>query len=323
MAAKDIDIAEEHYDDLRLKIIREVKQSYYELCFVLAAIDITQQNKILIQQFIVITETKYSVGKGIQQDVLKAQVELSKIIDELIDLKRRKQTEKAKLNTLMSLLPQSPLSISHGIKKTEFNYKIDELMEISEEHRPVLKKIRVLKEKYLVAKQLAEREYYPNFNIGFRYGQRDDGPVRDRADFVSAFVGINIPLWYKTKQKKKVAQESYKIAVIRQTYNHSRNQIYLGIKTLMDKEAKGDETLKLIQKGILPQARQSLESAMVGYSVDKVDFLTLLNNQLTLFKWEIKYHRELTSYEKNLAALENMVGKSLTNDFAVNGRGNQ
>ena len=67
----------------------------------------------------------------------------------------------------------------------------------------------------------------------------------------------------------------------------------------------------MIQQGILPQARQSLESALAGYSVDKVDFLTLLSNQVTLFQWEVKYHRELTEYEKTLAEIESVVGKRL------------
>ncbi|MCH8157008.1 MAG: TolC family protein, partial [Nitrospinae bacterium] len=261
---------------------------------------------------VAIAETKYSVGKGVQQDVLKAQVELSQIIDELIQLKQKGKTEKARLNTLMNLLPQKPISIPRGLTKTRFSYNIDELQKMAEESRPVLKQIMRLKERFQVAKQLAEREYYPDFNVGFRYGQREDGPRRlERPDFFSAFVGINIPLWHKTKQSRKVAEEGFQIDRVQDAYNNLRNRIFLKIKEQMDEEARGSETLDLIEKGILPQARQSLESALAGYPVDKVDFLTLLDNQITLFRWEIKYYRELASYEKTLAELENVVGKSL------------
>ena len=89
------------------------------------------------------------------------------------------------------------------------------------------------------------------------------------------------------------------------------NQIFFGIKKLMDQEAKSSETLSLIKTAILPQARQSLESALSGYGVDKVDFLSLLDTQVTLLDWEIKYHRELADYEQTLANLEQTVGKSL------------
>ncbi len=317
MANKNVGVAEQSYDDLQLRIIRDVKQSYYELCFVLAAIEITQQNKKLLEQFVTIAETKYSVGKGIQQDVIKAQVEFSQIMNELIALNKRKETEQAKLNSLMNLLPQSPLTIPHGINKSSFNYKIEELQKLTEEHRPVLEQIRLTKERYQIARKLAQKDYYPNFNVGFKYGQRENGRAggtgtfQNRPDFVSAFVGINIPIWYKTKQSKKVAEQSYKVNVAQEAYNKAKNQIFLGIKELMDQEAKSSETLKLIKTAILPQARQSLESALAGYGVDKVDFLTLLNNQVTLLGWEIKYHRELADYEKTLAALEQTVGKSL------------
>ncbi|MCH7623193.1 MAG: TolC family protein [Nitrospinae bacterium] len=317
MANKNVGIAEETYDDLKLRIIRDVKRSYFELCFVLAAIEITKQNKGLLEQFVTIAETKYSVGKGIQQDVIKAQVELSKNMDELIDLKKRKETEKGKLNTLMDLLPQSPLVIPHGITKSSFNYKIEELQSLAEEHRPVLEQIRLSKERYQIARKLAKKDYYPNFNVGFKYGQRENGRAngigtfQNRPDFVSAFVGINIPIWYKTKQSRKVAEQSYRVKVAQEAYNKVRNQIFLGIKKLMDQEAKSSETLTLIKTAILPQARQSLESALAGYGVDKVDFLSLLDTQVTLLNWEIKYHRELADYEKTLAKLEQTVGKSL------------
>ena len=317
MANKNVGIAEETYDDLKLRIIRDVKRSYFELCFVLAAIEITKQNKGLLEQFVTIAETKYSVGKGIQQDVIKAQVELSKNMDELIDLKKRKETEKGKLNTLMDLLPQSPLVIPHGITKSSFNYKIEELQSLAEEHRPVLEQIRLSKERYQIARKLAKKDYYPDFNVGFKYGQREDGRAngigtfQNRPDFVSAFVGINIPIWYKTKQSRKVAEQSYRVNVAQEAYNKVRNQIFLGIKKLMDQEAKSSETLTLIKTAILPQARQSLESALAGYGVDKVDFLSLLDTQVTLLNWEIKYHRELADYEKTLAKLEQTVGKSL------------
>ncbi|MFQ5481661.1 MAG: TolC family protein [Nitrospinaceae bacterium] len=311
IARKDVGVTEQAYERLKLSIKRQVKQSYYELCFVLAAIDITRENKTLLEQFVTITSIKYGVGKGIQQDVLKAQVELSKIMDELIKLNKRKESEQARLNTLMDRLPQTPLSISHGIRKTSLNFEIEELQGLTEESNPSLQELTILKEKFQLSRKLAKKEYYPDFNVGFRYGQRENSPITDHPDFLSAFVGVNIPLWYKTKQRRKVAEEAYRVDVVQEAYRDSRNLLFLRIKELLDEEARQSETLQLIAQGILPQARQSLDSAMAGYSVDKVDFLTLLDNELTLFKWQIKYHEELARHEKTLAELEQVVGTGL------------
>ena len=310
-AEKDVSIAKWNLKELELNIIRQVKESFYELCFVNSALDTTRQNKVLLKQFVTIAESKYSVGKGIQQDVLKAQVELSKIMDELIELRQLQANETAKLNTLMNRLPQEPLEIPHGLSQTNFIFDITTLQDLAVKNRPFLQGIQSAINKFTVTKKLAEKEYYPNIQVGVRYGQRQNSAIQDHPDFISGFIGVNIPIWFATKQQKKVAEENYRILTAKDSYNAARNDVFLKIKLIVDKEIKGRELISLIKTGIIPQARQSLESALAAYSVDKIDFLTLIDNQVTLLKWEIKYHRQLTDYEQNLAALEHVVGQQL------------
>ena len=310
-ADKDVSIVEWNLKELELKIIRQVKESFFDLCFINSAIETTEQNKVLLKQFVTIAESKYSVGKGIQQDVLKAQVELSKIMDELIELEQLRANETSKLNILMNRLPQEPLEIPHGLTQTVFKFKITALQELAKKNRPFLQGIQSVINKFTITKKLAEKEYYPNFQVGLRYGQRQDSPIQDHPDFVSGFIGVNIPIWFATKQRKKVAEENYRILTAKESYNAAKNDVFLKIQLILDKEIKSRKLINLIKTGIIPQARQSLESALAAYSVDKIDFLTLIDNQVTLLKWEIKYHRELTDYEQNLAALEHVVGQSL------------
>lgn len=310
-AEEDTNIARWNLKELKLKITRQVKEAFFELCFINSAIDTTEQNKVLLKQFITIAESKYSVGKGIQQDVLRAQVEYSKIIDELIELRQRKANETARLNTLMNRLPQEPLNIPHGLTQTEFKFTVDQLQGMALKNRPFLQSIQTAIDKFKLNRQIAEKEYYPNFQVGIRYGQRQDSQMQDHPDFLSGFIGVNIPIWFASKQKKKVAEESYRIQTAKDSFQVAKNDIFLKIKIITDKEEKGRKLIGLIQNGIIPQAKQSLESALVAYSVNKIDFLTLIDNQVTLLKWKIKSHRELTDYEQNLAALEHVVGQSL------------
>jgi outer membrane protein TolC len=185
------------------------------------------------------------------------------------------------------------------------------LQDLAEKNRPFLQGIQSTINKFTITKKLAEREYYPNIQVGVRYGQRQDSQVQDHPDFISGFIGVSIPIWFATKQSKKVAEENYRIITAKDSYNAARNDVFLKIKLILDKEIKGQKLISLIKTGIIPQARQSLESALAAYSVDKIDFLTLIDNQVTLLKWEIKYHRQLTDYEQNLAALEHVVGQQL------------
>jgi outer membrane protein, heavy metal efflux system len=317
-AKEDVAISEWNLQELELKIIREVKESFYELSFINSATEITEENKILLKQFVTIAESKYAVGKGVQQDVLKSQVELSKIMDQLIGLKDVQANETARLNTLMNRLPQEPLSIPHGLSKTDFKFDILTLQELAKKNRPFLQGIKSAIQKFRFTKKLAEKEYYPNFQVGVRYSQRQDSPIQDHPDFISGFIGITIPIWFATKQRKKVAEENYRIETTKESFNAAKNDVFLKIKLIMDREVKARKLISLIKTGIIPQARQTLESSMGAYTVDKVDFLTLIENQVTLLQWEIKYHRELADYEQNLAALEHVVGQPLFNSTLVN-----
>jgi outer membrane protein TolC len=77
--------------------------------------------------------------------------------------------------------------------------------------------------------------------------------------------------------------------------------------------------MSLYQKGIIPQTRLSLESAISGYQVGTVDFLTLLDNLVTLFSFELEYHNQLADYEKALARIEELSGIDLTDQYGRKG----
>ena len=263
-----------------------------------------------------IAEVKYSVGRGLQQDVLLAQVELSKIIEDLITLKQKRQTAESRLNTLLYRDPRSHLGKTVDVEKTEFNHTLEELMSRAVEKRPLLESLKALIESAEASYKLSKKEYYPDFNVGLSYGQREGGRNKkgvniDRTDFVSGFVTVNIPLYFRTKQDKRVAQTIAEKSLSEERFNSVKNEIYYQLKDLMADEEKGKGLINLYKTGILPQAKQSLDSSISGYQVDKVDFLTMLQNWVTLFKYENEYYKVLSDYEKTLARLENVVGERL------------
>ncbi|MCX5884531.1 MAG: TolC family protein [Proteobacteria bacterium] len=311
MATKEYLAASQGVEEKKLEIIKKVKTLYFDLYFVNKALDITEKNRGLISTLTKITETKYSVGEGIQQDVLKAQVELSKIIEEFINLKQQKETIKAELNSLLNRLPQSPLPDPPEIERTPFNLSLEQLQEKALEKSPRLKKLAQMIEKNKVAYSLAKKEYYPDFDVALSYGQRQDLGAFKRADMLSASVTVPIPLWYKSKQDRKVEETHCSINVAQAEHDAAKNEIFYRIKDQTAKEEKQNALLDLYKRGIIPQARQSLDSAIAGYRVNKVDFLTLLDNRLTLYNYEVFYQQTLADYEKNLAELEEVTGDTI------------
>jgi outer membrane protein TolC len=311
MAEKELEIVREEYVDKKNNIIMQVEVIYQNLLFINKAIEITEENKNLLREFVKIAETKYTVGKGIQQDVLKAQVELSKMIDQLILLEQKRQTAVARLNTLLNRPTQMLFTDIGQIKQTSFNLTFENLQKIAEENRPVLIGLKHLIERYRFAYKLAEKDFYPDFDVGISYGQRDDNPTVERPDFFSGSITINIPLWYKTKESRKVAEEKAKVRKAKEQYGSMKNNISFQIKDIMAEIERYNQEIELFKTGLIPQSTLSLESAIAGYKTNKVDFITLVNNQITLYNYETDYYRALTNHEKKVAELEAAVGKRL------------
>jgi outer membrane protein TolC len=311
MAEKALEIVKEEYVDKKNNIIMKVKVAYENIIFIYNAIEITERNKDLLREFVKIAETKYTVGKGIQQDVLKAQVELSKIIDRLIVLEQKRQSSVARLNTLLNRPTQMPFTDIGQRKQTSFNLTFENLQKIAEEEQPVLIGLKHLIERFRFSYKLAEKDFYPDFDVGISYGQRDDSLTEERSDFLSGFITINIPIWYKTKESRKVAEEKANMRKATEQYNSMKNEIFFQIKDILTDIERYNQEIELFNTGLIPQSTLSLESAIAGYKVNKVDFITLVNNQITLYNYEIDYYRALTGYEKKIAELEAVVGKRL------------
>ena len=152
-----------------------------------------------MEDFAKIAETRYSVGEGIQQDVLKAHVEVSKMVDELIMLDQRKRALEAKLNALLNRPPETPMGKPEEVIFKKLPFTIEELQKMALEMNPTLKGMKKMIEAKEKAHALAKREYYPDFNFKFAYGQRDNGPEMKRRDMLTGMVEMNIPIFYQVE----------------------------------------------------------------------------------------------------------------------------
>jgi outer membrane protein, heavy metal efflux system len=311
IARKETEIVREDYEEKKNDLVMQVKNTFRNLLLIDKTIDVTKENRDLLREFVKTTETKYAVGEGIQQDVLKAQVELSRMTDALITLAQKKESVAAHLNTLLNRPVDTPFREIEGIdikgiKHRGFVFTQDELQKIAEANRPVLIGAKHLIERDRLALRLAEKNYYPDFDVGVSYGQRDERP-----DFVSGFVMVTVPLWHKTKEDKKVAEERANILQATEQYNAMKNALFFRIRDAVTQIGKYQKKIELFKTGLLPQSRAALESAISGYQVNKVDFITLVNNQVTLYNYEIEYYRAVTDYENKISDIEATVGKRL------------
>ncbi|KAA3616781.1 MAG: TolC family protein [Calditrichaeota bacterium] len=312
IAQKGADVSNANWQELKIQLIRNIKSTYYDLYFVDEAISTTEKNRELLVEFVNIAEQKYTVGKGVQQDVLKAQVELSKMLDRLINLKQKREKIEARLNALLNRKINQPFGKTEKISYQELKIDQETIEQLILQKRPLFSawQLRIEQNDKKVA--LAKKQYWPDFSFFAAYSQRDvlqNG--MGGADFLSAGITLDIPLYFWRKQRKQVEEKQLFRKSIEHSYGNIKLKTFSALDNAITDLAKNDERLELYETGIIPQAAQSLQSAMIGYQTDKVDFLTLVNNQMTLFNLELEYERILSEYNKNIAELEYLAGGEL------------
>jgi len=314
MAEKESEAVFNEIQEKVNRIIKEVKLVYYNLSHVYRAMVVVDRNKRILEDFAKIAEARYSVGEGIQQDVLKAHVEVSKMVDELIMLGQRKNALEAKLNSLLNRPPEAQVGEPEEVIFRKLPFTLEELQKMALEMNPTLKGMKKMIEAKKKAYALAKREYYPDFNFKFAYGQRDNsrGPeVMKRRDMLTGMMEMNIPIFYKSKQDRKVAETKAEILGAEAQYRAMKNEIFYMVADMSSMIQRVERQIDLYKTGIIPQASLQINSAMSTYRVNKADFMTLLDSQMTLFKYELEYHQALTEFEKNVASMGAAIGKQL------------
>src|SRR5262245_41233783 len=211
-----------NYEQTRLNVIAEVKDAYYDLYYAYKAIETITKNKDLLEKFAKIAEAGYAVGKGIQQDVLKARVEISKLAEQLTMLEQRRQTAEARLNSLLFREPETPVGTPEEVKPRDFTYSLADLNEMALTSYPALKaqQRKIDREQYNVL--LVKKDFYPDFSVGLTYLNRPGMPAMSGVN-----VGVKIPLYFWQKQRPAMTEATASAAAEKQRLENTKTLVFL------------------------------------------------------------------------------------------------
>jgi outer membrane protein TolC len=258
-------------------------------------------------QFEKTAKARYSVGQAAQQDVFRAQVESSRVLDRLAVLDQQKESLHAAVNRLVNRPPDGPLGTPEDVHATILTISLPELSRRADEFSPVLLATTKSVRRSEQAVSLAQRQYYPDFDVT-ALGIRND-KINDNG--YQVMVGIKIPLFYETKQKQGVREALAGLESAREDFTATRQDLLFQVKDAFVQAQRAERLITILRDAIIPQATLGLQAAQAGYTVGKVDFLTLLNSLLTLQDSQLELHGEIVSHEKALARLEAVTGGPL------------
>jgi outer membrane protein TolC len=303
VATREAERTEQEYLAVPLHVLARLKEAFYGLAFVHTSIDIVERNRLVLVDFERTAQARYAVGKGVQQDVFRAQTEISRLLARLAILEQQKVSLRADLNRLVNRPPADPLGRPQPIQATRLQRSLSELNALVDAAPLLQAQVKgVERGEQTIA--LARREYFPDFEVGVA-GIHNDTMQKDGYEVM---LGIKVPLYYATKQRAAMREALAGREAARQDLQAVRQEILFRIQDNFAQAQRAEQLIAILKDAIVPQARLTLESAQAGYAVGTVDFLTLLSSLLTLQENELELHGEITEHEKAVARIEEIIG---------------
>jgi outer membrane protein TolC len=263
----------------------------------------------MVRRLVRIAETEYATGRGLQNDVLRAQVEMSKLLDEKITLKKKRRVIEDRINELLNSETYRSIEPPAIVPYSDLKLNVDDLNALSLNNNAMLRVKEAEVEQAQVAVDLAGKDYYTDIDLMVSYGQRDETePGQERADFVSASVVLTLPVWQKNKQKKKFAAAEKRHESAVKSYQDLARRLPHQVDAVVSEIRSSQENYRLIADTLLIQTEQWARSSLSAYEVGKVEFDTMINAWIRLLRFELQAENYLLTIYQKQAELEEILG---------------
>lgn len=275
-------------DDRESMLKKQVRLSWLELYYWTRAQEVVTQNRGLFEQLVEVTQYHYAAGRSNQQDVIRAQLELSRLDDRLLEIKTRQEKAGAELAVLIGrrlgsfVLPKELPIIANDLNLDDLHAQLA--------LHPMMQVARSQVEAGQKDVALAREAYKPGWMFGVNYGLRDGQNPNgsDRADFLSIGVTVDLPLFKEKRQDRRLKASQYQLGASQQM----RDQRYLQLQQELDKAfadwKRLDERKNFYQQNLIPQAAQNSEASLFAYQNDRTDFPTLMRSRITVLETHLK-----------------------------------
>jgi outer membrane protein TolC len=292
-------------EDTELGLLAGVRSYYYRLAYIDRALLVMEETRQLLRDFRQVSSTLYSVGSGLQQDLLQAEVSVARMTADIVVMRQERLATAARLNALLGREASTPVAATELPEIGAEPAGVDSLIEVAVARRPALlaaqERIRAAEAGY----RAARRELYPDINISLSYNQRPEF-----VDMASLMIGVDVPLWAGSSRLPKRREAEALQAEAEAEALELYNETYARLAELRAQAERAGSLSRLYATAILPQARAAVESALSAYRVGRVDYMTLLENQMTVNRYEIETIRLRAEFHRAVAEIEALVGRA-------------
>ncbi len=310
IATQAVSTAKAMFEAKKREVAARVRTAYYDLLLSGDEIRLHHEQVALARQALESARIRYTVGRVPQQDVLKAQIALTRLVQHLVEFEQAGLLARATLNTLAGRSPDAPLDVVGDYRPPSGLPSLAELEGIAVAHRPELIAAQSEIKRDELAVQLARKAYTPDFTVAAGYMLMPSGStVRNN---YMAELSVTLPWLNRRKHDSEISQARAEAELQRAEYDRLRAAMLHQIQEALVRAQSAKRLADLYRGTLRPQAQATFKAANAAYQTDRTDFLNLLDSQNTLLEVEYAHYRALAEFERRLAELELAVGAAVT-----------
>lgn len=287
----------------------QVASMFYGLYETDRKLAVMRETRGLLRDFEQVAQAMYGAGAGHQSDVLRAGVEIARMDADIRRMEAMREAGSARLNAALDRPADTPIpAVSYEPLPLAAPVR-DTLVAWAEASRPALARSRLGVEEADTRRRLAVRQIWPDFTVGLEYGQRPgtDGTVR----MGSVMLGFTVPVHAGSRQLRQRDEAAALAQVADANLRNERAQVDARISELTAELDRARALVQLYRTEVLPQARADVESSLASYRVGSIDFMTLIDAQMSLNRYRQELIVLLADYGRAVAGLEGAVGRKL------------
>ncbi len=302
-AGKMAEREHENAREMQLRVLAELRNAYYDYYLSYRSTEILAQTKDLMQNVQQIAETRYGTGQGMQQDVLRAQLEVLMLLDKIAEEERKTETQASMINRLVGRDPLAPLGKPAELPRTTLEKSIGDLAAMAQSHSPLLQGKQRMVEQGEFEVSSRKKEFLPDLVLSGGWFTRGD-----KSDVWQASVMFKVPLYFWNKSTGVKAANA-DLQSSRYDYSNAQLSVLARVRELYATAKTSEHHLHLYETGIIPQASLALQSTTANYRVGKTDVFNLLDSNSLLLKYQLMEQEELATLHKTLSMIEELTGE--------------
>lgn len=294
----------EDSEEVRRRVIEALKVTYFQLAYIQQTLGVLQQSDQTLNQIQQVAESRYRVGQGNQQDVLRAQLQHTKILQAIVHHHQEEGQLEARLKQILNRPQTSPDIVAEALSPTFLPYTDAQLFQLAQKGNPEVRSKQQMLQQGEAKVALAHKDFRPDFMASYMW-QHTAAQFRD---YYMASFGIRLP--NRRRQQGELAEAEENRLRAQQELQAETQQVLSEIEQQYVLVRASEERLNIYKGGLIPQASATFDAGLAAYQANRQNFETLLGNFLDVLSLDLDYRQELATHESALARLERLTGVS-------------